>query len=97
MLKARSQRRYFGIFQTGVLMEDGLVRLRIDVKTEILVKPENATREYAALYRKKGASEGADQKRYEVRTGRYSVICVPLISALGLMRIWGVWRIYRSV
>ena len=34
-------------------MEDGLVRLRIDVKTEILVKPENATREYAALYRKK--------------------------------------------
>lgn len=33
--------------------ENGLVRLRIDVKTEILVKPENATREYAALYRKK--------------------------------------------
>lgn len=33
--------------------ENGLVRLRIDAKTEILVKPENATREYAALYRKK--------------------------------------------
>ena len=27
--------------------DDELVRLRIDVKTEILVKPENATREYA--------------------------------------------------
>ena len=23
-------------------------------------------------------------------------ICDPLISALGLMRIWGVWRIYGA-
>ena len=42
--------------------DDELVRLRIDVKTEILVKPENATREYAALYRKKKEHPKAQTK-----------------------------------
>ena len=33
--------------------DDELVRLRIDVKTEILVRPENANREYIKAYRKR--------------------------------------------
>ena len=33
--------------------DDELVRLRIDVKTEVLVEPENANREYIKAYRKR--------------------------------------------
>jgi hypothetical protein len=44
--------------------DDELVRLRIDVKTEILVKPENATREYAALYRKRLTTSRKRKPKY---------------------------------
>jgi len=44
--------------------ENGLVRLRIDVKTEILVKPENATREYAKAYRRRLAMSGKRKPKY---------------------------------
>ncbi len=45
--------------------DDELVRLRIDVKTEILVKPENATREYARAYKKRLLKKGARMRTYK--------------------------------
>ena len=45
-------------------MEDGLVRLRIDAKTEILVKPENANREYIEAYRKRLATSRKRKPKY---------------------------------
>ena len=44
--------------------EDELVRLRIDAKTEILVKPENANREYIEAYRKRLATSRKRKPKY---------------------------------
>ena len=44
--------------------DDELVRLRIDEKTEILVRPENATREYAEAYKKRLLKKGARMRTY---------------------------------
>ena len=56
--------------------ENGLVRLRIDVKTEILVKPENATREYAGAYKKRLLKKGARMRTYKAE----------IVEILGYMR-----------
>jgi len=57
-------------------VENGLVRLRIDVKTEILVKPENATREYARAYKKRLLKKGARMRTYKAE----------IVEILGYMR-----------
>ena len=44
--------------------EDELVRLRIDAKTEILVKPENANREYIKAYRKRLTTSRKRKPKY---------------------------------
>ena len=44
--------------------DDELVRLRIDAKTEILVKPENANREYIKAYRKRLATSRKRKPKY---------------------------------
>ena len=44
--------------------EDELVRLRIDAKTEILVRPENANREYIEAYRKRLATSRKRKPKY---------------------------------
>jgi hypothetical protein len=56
--------------------ENGLVRLRIDAKTEILVKPENATREYARAYKKRLLKRGARMRTYKAE----------IVEILGYMR-----------
>lgn len=56
--------------------DDELVRLRIDVKTEILVKPENATREYARAYKKRLLKKGARMRTYKAE----------IVEILGYMR-----------
>jgi len=44
--------------------DDELVRLRIDVKTEILVRPENANRKYIEAYRKRLATSRKRKPKY---------------------------------
>ena len=44
--------------------DDELVRLRIDVKTEILVKPENVNREYIKAYRKRLTTSRKRKPKY---------------------------------
>ena len=44
--------------------ENGLVRLRIDVKTEILVKPENVNRKYIKAYRKRLTTSRKRKPKY---------------------------------
>ena len=44
--------------------DDELVRLRIDAKTEILVKPENANREYIEAYRKRLTTSRKRKPKY---------------------------------
>ena len=44
--------------------DDELVRLRIDAKTEILVKPENANREYIKAYRKRLTTSRKRKPKY---------------------------------
>ncbi len=44
--------------------DDELVRLRIDAKTEILVKPENANREYIKAYRERLTTSRERKPKY---------------------------------
>ena len=44
--------------------DDELVRLRIDVKTEILVRPENVNRKYIKAYRKRLTTSRKRKPKY---------------------------------
>ena len=68
--------------------EEGFVRLRIDKNTEILVRPENATNEYVAIYKKRLLKKGLRVRRYE----RYENISDAIIYIRSVDFRYGVYE-----